>query len=380
MHPIGININVNFLACLVLFLAARPRLKALLVMSAAGAALGACLGLHGGILHAALEALSYCGAGALPAVWLTPLIGGPSNLKLLGKLLVPPAFGYLSALLLGLGAVGITYDHLLYAFDGSLGFQPSFWAGQAVSVAPWVSRLTRGLYDGLPLFVVAAYVLEERRDARRARDLFFLVMLIGICGSLCFVLFPAVGAYFLYAGSFPWRAPALSSVSLVPTLVTAAVPRNCMPSLHTAWALAVFWAARRFHPGWRLLLRGLLMLMLLQTLVFHYLADMVVALPFTLALYALTYSDVPWPARQRRYACYSGVLLVAAWLAALRWGAGFFLLSPAIPWLAALFTVAACHFLRRSLEKAADARMENAMPAPGRLEPELRLGVSPNAA
>ncbi len=91
--------------------------------------------------------------------------------------------------------------------------------------------------------------------------------------------------------------------------------------------------------------------MLLQTLVFHYLVDMVVAVPFTLALYALTRTDVPWPVRQRRFGCVFGGLQVAAWMIALRWGTGLFLASPAVPWLAVLFTVVSSCWAWQVLER-----------------------------
>ncbi len=365
MHPIGININYNFLACLVLFLASRPKLKELLVMGAAGAILSPYIGFHGTYFHKALEALSYCGAGAIPAVWLMPLTSKRSDLKLLGKLAVPPAFGILSSMLLEVGAHGITFDNLLYAFDGSLGFQPSFWAGRTVAITPWFSAFTRGLYDGLPLFLVIAYVLQERRSGRQARDLFFLMMLIGICGAACFLIFPAVGAYFLFARSFPFNPPPLSSITIVPAVVVETVPRNCMPSLHTAWALAVFWTARRFSLPWRLALRGLLVLMLLQTLVFHYLIDMVVAVPFTLALYAAVQTTVPWSAPQRRYTCLMGALLVATWMIVLRWGIPLFLTSPAVPWTAALVTIISSCYAWRKLERATELLGGAGQPARG---------------
>jgi hypothetical protein len=77
---------------------------------------------------------------------------------------------------------------------------------------------------------------------------------------------------------------------------------------------------------WRMVLRGLLVIMLLQTLVFHYFADMVVAVPFTLSLYALT-AAVPWSA-DRLKALGFGILSVAIWLVTLRWGAPLFQVSP----------------------------------------------------
>ncbi len=361
-------VNFNFLACLILFLAARPRLRELIAMGVVASFFGVGLGLHGNVIHETLELLSYCGAGALPAVLLMPFIRGRSEWTLLGKLLFPPCFGIVSALLLGVGVHGVTYDSFLYAFDGSLGFQPSFWAGRVVSVIPWINRFTRGVYDALPVLMVIAFVLTERRSPKMARDLFFLILLIGLCGATCFLFFPAVGAIVTCGKSFPFHPPSLSSVPVVPTVVAAAAARNCMPSLHTAWALAALWAARGFRLPWRWFLRGLLMVMLLQTLVFHYMADMIVAFPFTLALYALTQTSVPWSARTRRGTLGFAGLLFAVWLVALRWDTSVFLVSPLIPWSAALVTVTSCWFGSLLLDRASD-RQSQELTRVSRLEP-----------
>jgi hypothetical protein len=360
MQPIDVSVNVNFLVCLVLFLVTRPKPRELLVACAVAACLGVRLGLHGNAIHRTLEALSYCGAGAIPAVWLMPFLSGRSNLTLLAKLLFPPCFGFVTALFLNLGSHGTTYDHFLYAFDGSFGFQPSFWAGRMVSVTPWISELTKALYDALPLFLVAAYLIEERRSAGMGRRAFFLMLLVGLCGAACFFLFPAVGAYWIFAKSFPLHPPAVSAVSLAPTMIAAAVPRNCMPSLHTSWALVALWAAGRCSLPWRMAMRGLLMVMLLQTLVYHYLADMIVAVPFTLALYAITQTAVPWPARQRRGAFGFGLLSVVIWLVGLRWGASLFQIFPLVSWCATLLTIAPCWWLWRRLDRAAENQPEAA--------------------
>ena len=61
----------------------------------------------------------------------------------------------------------------------------------------------------------------------------------------------------------------------------------------------------------------------------HYVADLVVALPFSVAVQAL------WTGAQAttRYAVLAGgASLTLMWLLALRHGAGFFLLSPAVSW------------------------------------------------
>ncbi len=352
MQPVGVSVNVTFLVCLVLFAVTRPKARVWFAAAAVGACLGASLGLHGSVIHKILEGLSYCGAGTIPAVWLRPLLGEPSDLKLLAKLLFPPCFSTLTALFLNLGSHGWTYDHLLYAFDGSLGFQPSFWAGRMVGLTPWFTLATGALYDALPIFLAIAYLVEERRGARQARDVFILILLVGLCGAGCFFLFPAVGAYWVFAKSFPLHPPAVSSLAIVPTFITTAVPRNCMPSLHTSWALVVFWAAGKCGLPWRLLIRSLLILMLLQTLAYHYLADMIVAAPFTLTLFALTRTTVPWSSPQRRAAVAFGLSCVTIWLVALRWGTFLFQSSPIVPWTAALLTVSSSFWLWHTLDAA----------------------------
>jgi hypothetical protein len=354
--PVAISVNVNFLACFVLFVASRPKWRVLLAAIVVGAALGAYLGFHGNLAQRALEALSYCGAGAIPAVWIMPLLTGRSDLKLLLKLLFPPFFGFFASFFLNLGSHGLTYDHFLYAFDGSLGFQPSFWAGRLVTATPLIGECTRSLYAALPIFLAIAYLVIERQGAAAARRVFVLLLLVGVCGAACYFVFPAVGAYWLFARSFPLHSPAVSTVPLVPVLVNAAVPRNCMPSLHTAWALVAFWAAGKCGWLWRWTLRGLLLIMLLQTLAYHYLADMIVAIPFTLALYAITQGGIPWSAIERRAAAGFGISTVAIWLVVLRWGTALFQSSPMIPWGAALCTVVGGAWLWRALDHAGETQ------------------------
>ena len=109
---------------------------------------------------------------------------------------------------------------------------------------------------------------------------------------------------------------------------------------------------------WRMVLRGLLVIMLLQTLVFHYFADMVVAVPFTLSLYALT-AAVPWSA-YRLKALGFGILSVAIWLVTLRWGASLFQVSPIVPWCGTLFTITSCWWLWRRIDRAAENQQDAA--------------------
>src|SRR5205807_3710022 len=116
-----------------------------------------------------------------------------------------------------------------------------------------------------------------------------------------------------------------------PIDLPAPLPRNAMPSLHMAWAVLLWFNCRPLSPAARGLAVTYVALTVIDTLGTgeHYLVDLAVALPFSVAVQAL------W-ARVRgdtRYAVLAGgASLTLIWLVALRYGTRFFLLSPAVPW------------------------------------------------
>lgn len=82
-------------------------------------------------------------------------------------------------------------------------------------------------------------------------------LVLGLVGPICYVLFPVVGPVLAFgpqgnglelADVWPDLVPALpASVDSMP--FDGITPRNCMPSLHTAWALSLFIHSRR-GPLW----------------------------------------------------------------------------------------------------------------------------------
>src|SRR6185437_7874394 len=100
------------------------------------------------------------------------------------------------------------------------------------------------------------------------------------------------------------------------------ISRNCMPSLHTAWALALWWQARALGRRARIVTGFFLVFTLLATLGFglHYAFDLVVAVPFTLTVRT---ACLPAPAGEpwrRRRVVLSGAALTLGWLILLRIG------------------------------------------------------------
>ncbi|MGB8010412.1 MAG: phosphatase PAP2 family protein [Terriglobales bacterium] len=245
-----------------------------------------------------------------------------------------------------------TYDAFLLAFDGSLGFQPSFAVGR---VLRWGSNswgLTTVAYYALPMVVSILYAshLASERGGERQRVSFLPVFLsMMVAGTVLYAVYPAVGPKHAFGELYPWNPPSLAQIAIRP--MTATGLRNCMPSLHLAGALAVWWNSRLWRRWGRMLAALFLGATIFSTLALgeHYLVDLVVALPFALVLQAAWTVSVPLTESVRWRPLVAGTTLTAAWFVALRYGLGMFLVSPLISWGAMLLTVSWCLVLEKKL-------------------------------
>jgi len=246
-----------------------------------------------------------------------------------------------------------TYDPFLLAFDRGLGFQLNFALGRFLLHSPTLLGLTTVVYYALPLagcVLYASYRLRERQPVA-VLALFLSLMVVGY---VQYGLFPAVGPVYAFPGWYPLHPPALSQIAILPIAVPNA-PRNCMPSLHLAAALVVWWNSR-IWPRWGRLLAFLFLLAtIFSTLALgeHYLADLVVAVPFSLAFQAGWTTSVEFASPARRRPLWWGAGLTVAWMVALRYFFSAFLISPVISWGLILLTVVGCTVLERNLSAAA---------------------------
>ncbi|MGB2607141.1 MAG: phosphatase PAP2 family protein, partial [Candidatus Sulfotelmatobacter sp.] len=248
-----------------------------------------------------------------------------------------------NALRLSSGFNPKTYDAWLYAFDGSLGFQPSFWMGKIMYQSLALTRITLLTYLSLPFAMAVVCAWHIPSSARRVSWRVLTVLLFaGVAGWLLYNFIPATGPLYAFARDFPWKTMPykdLSSFPLEKMSIPLGIPRNAMPSLHVGWVILLCWNS----GGLPRTLRAALVLYLLLTVVAtlgsgqHYLVDLVVALPFALAVQALAYFSPPNPSR-RIAAMVAGIGFTAAWLLLVRFGVSWVLKSPAIPWTLMLAT------------------------------------------
>ncbi len=239
-----------------------------------------------------------------------------------------------------------TLDASLLTFDGSLVFQPSFSLGRFLAHHPTLWGLTTVVYYAMPLgaaFLYGAYRVRTRQPL--AVLALFLTMMAA--GLLEYVIFPAVGPGYAFRQSYPFRLPDLAGLtvgSAVPLMTIPVGARNCMPSLHFAGALVVWWSSRIWSGWGRLLAFVFLLGTVVSTLGLgeHYVADLVAAFPFALMLQA-GWTHVPDSARHTRQAAFwIGCVLTVAWPLLLRYGLPLFMISPVISWGLIILTVGAC--------------------------------------
>jgi hypothetical protein len=344
-----------------------PRWAWLAVVALAGALRVACIRFMGGLgAYWGVWWISwgaFLGIASLLILFAQIVRSGPRSTNLVGKIrrqtfyagAVLPAcsllIGYTAPLTIWL--CRRTYDSFLLAFDGSLGTQPSFVLGRFL---PWGSTywgLTTVAYYALPFAVsvlYASHLASDRAGERQPVALLGLFLSMMVVGAALYTIYPAVGPKHAFAQLYPMNAPPLKQIVLQPMTVPDD-PRNCMPSLHLAGALAVWWNSRPCPRWGRTLAALLLCATIFSTLALgeHYLVDLVVAVPFTLVLQAAWTVSVPLTERSRRQSLLAGTILTLAWLVLLRYGIWLFLISPVVPWGLILLTVVGCLVLEKQL-------------------------------
>ena len=265
-------------------------------------------------------------------------------------------------------------DLYLYSFDASLRVQLSFLMGQAYATWHRFGDAGMFIYIGLPVLlamVAAGHLLHGSKAAIPAMAAFLVTAPVGV---IFYNLFPALGPTYIFGPRFPWNPLTIDQAArllLEPILVAGY--RNAMPSLHIAWVLLA-WCFSRGLSVWE---RSIAMVFMVFTAFAtlgsgeHYFIDLVVGFPFALFVYALCAFPLGWT-QERKVAFGLGLVLTLAWFAVLRQGVKLFWVSPILPWLACLVTVAAVVILQQRLE-GASAKNASREAAP---EPAAAVPVS----
>ena len=261
----------------------------------------------------------------LPAAGFTVFIMGSQQLLNLAGLLFPK-----------------TADLYAYAFDGSLGFQPSFVIGRIFQNHSLISIFGHFTYLLLPLPMAMVCAAHLRKRISAPLYMVEVFLCAGLLGYLLYLTFPAAGPVYVAGPEYPGSPLPLSvlrhwPIQMVPLSWREA--RNCMPSLHVTWALLIWFNCKPFSRLVRRLALAFVLITLFDTLGTgeHYLIDLVVAFPFAVAVQALCSRELSWRSKVGPVA--GGFALCLLWPLLLRTCSHIFLLTPAIPWASILLTI-----------------------------------------
>ncbi|MER5580633.1 phosphatase PAP2 family protein [Streptomyces asoensis] len=238
-------------------------------------------------------------------------------------------------------------DQYVATADHALG-NPSWLVGRMVTASGAIGfNVLDFVYGQLPVaaVLVALYQLRNVAAERRfpTHHLVRTFLAIGLLGPAFYMIFPVVGPIFAYGdGTEHWQAVSLWTDShpsvqwavadLWPGTTTPVgvphhmpfdevTPRNCMPSLHTAWAVTIFVHSRKGPRFLRWAGAFWLIATLCATLGFgyHYGADLIAGVVFALTVEAtLRAYDRGWDRSGVRLIAY-GATVFTLMLLSYRW-------------------------------------------------------------
>ncbi|MZD05526.1 inositol phosphorylceramide synthase, partial [Streptomyces sp. SID5785] len=224
-----------------------------------------------------------------------------------------------------LDAYVATADHALA--------NPSWLVGRLVEATdPAGGMFLHLVYGQLPLAaaLVGLYQLRNVATERRfpQHHLVRTFLAIGLLGPAIYMIFPVVGPVFAYGADGGQWAAANVWPDVLPTIgapqafrFDEITPRNCMPSLHTAWAVSLFLHTRKGARWMRWAGTFWLVATLTATLGFgyHYGVDLVAGVVFCLTIEASMRSfSRGWDLSSTRMVAYGGVVFTLL-LVAYRW-------------------------------------------------------------
>lgn len=290
-------------------------------------------------------------------------------------------------------------DQYVATADHALG-NPSWIAGRLVTASGSIGfNVLDFVYGQLPVaaVLVALYQLRhvatERRFPRHHLVRTFLT--IGLIGPAFYLIFPVVGPVFAYGtgaehwegislwaphmpASAPWAVadlwPDTPSPLSPPHLMPfdEITPRNCMPSLHTAWATAIFIHSRKGPRALRWAGTFWLVATLTATLGFgyHYGVDLIAGVVFTLTIEgALRAHERGWDRSGIQLVAH-GSTVFAALLLSYRW---LPVQMAAHPWLAGPLLLLAMGSVIHSYVRTTTSWEPGPAPAPRPTAPQPEL-------
>jgi hypothetical protein len=259
--------------------------------------------------------------------------------QLLNALLFPLGASMVSFGLWATHHVNPVYDARIYAFEEILGFKFSIIGVKSYHLLKPLSGLASLCYAMLA--VAMTIVAGAQGSLGRERAFLTATVVAGACGFALYFVCPVVGPLTAFGPLYPGALPDLPPDAPLLTAPTGA-PRNGMPSLHTIWALLIWFNVGMLSSKLRVALKAFVILTLWAVMGLddtHWLTDVVVGVPLAVALQS-AFVPTPDVTDSRRWVTVTAcVVLTFAWLLAIRVGTPLLQLPAVLAWMGVLFTV-----------------------------------------
>lgn len=237
-----------------------------------------------------------------------------------------------------------TYDLYALHWDHAAGLNITSPLLVFVKLWPAMQDLLFMVYNMAPPICFMALALRHlRHRPPYVASATLTWVMLSVCALIAYHAFPIAGPKYLYG--LDSLSQALSHAAELPLKIidVGIAPRNGMPSMHFGWILAacVLW----WRSGTAWLSRAIFIVLTTLTAAStlstgeHYVVDLIVAVPFVLAVIALCTTSIPWSAVARRWTVLVGFGAWAAWIVAFRMPIHWLVANPWACWLMILATV-----------------------------------------
>jgi hypothetical protein len=237
----------------------------------------------------------------------------------------------------------LSFDNRAYLVDRSMGFDAVSLVLATLHLVPnalavVVTSAISLTYLNVLLAMNCVVLLHLRAHSPEWAVTLAAFMLSGLIGGVLYHVCPAVGPRYAFL-DYP-VFPDISALSANASPIAPEFIRNCMPSLHTTWAILIVMNTKSMALGLRQFSVVFAFLTILATLALgqHYLIDLIVAVPFSVAVQSLARSIV---ARTRpTFAMWIGGGCVGMWFFVLVQRVSWLLTIPGLTLAAVILTIA----------------------------------------
>jgi hypothetical protein len=265
-------------------------------------------------------------------------------------------------------------DEFLMAIDGTLGIYPSLIMGRFFQELPAeISYLCMCFYLILPAAIILIYIKRSSSVKEPPYSFMIEIILTGLLGYALYNVIPACGgpAFNTWPNSLPQQ---FSQTNPQWIYSPAYLPRNNLPSLHTAWLICLLRQAWLCEKNIKIMVSIFAFANLIAMFaVGHYLIDLIVGFAFANCIGGLCAFQLKWQNSARMRAILFGGVLCLSWYLVILYCISLLQLSKGLAWSLYLASLYLSLYLEIKLFKGSKSLYNNYSTEPSGIIESLRF-------